>query len=129
MRIEIKLTLLGAIAILLFDSVASLLARQMRISYVLFLPASIAVYFWVAYRAATYLNIQGAIAFGAFLGLVDATIGWKISNWLGKDAADVSMTITFNRWCTTAFWVMTYGAVISLIAYLIASRPKKGKTS
>ena len=129
MRIENRLTLLGVLAILLLDSVASLLARQMRISYALFLPASIVVYFWVTYRAASYLNIRGAIAFGAFLGLVDATIGWKISNWLGKDAADVSITITFSRWCTTAFWVMTYGAVISLTAYLIASRPKKGKTS
>lgn len=129
MRIETKLTLLGALAILLLDSVTSLLARQMRISYALFLPASIVVYFWVTYRAASYLNTQGAIAFGAFLGLVDATIGWKISNWLGKDAADVSTTITFSRWCATAFWVMIYGAVISLTAYLIATRPNKEKTS
>ena len=128
MRIETRLTLLGVLAILLLDSVASLLARQMRISYALFLPASIVVYFWVTYRAASYLNIRGTIAFGALLGLVDATIGWKISNWLGKDAADASITITFSRWCTTAFGVMTYGAVISLTAYLIASRPKKGKT-
>jgi hypothetical protein len=129
MKIEIKLTLLGALAILLLDSVASLLARQMRISYALFLPASIGVYFWVGYRAASYLNTRGAIAFGAFLGLVDATIGWKISNWLGKDTAAVPITMTFSRWCTTAFWVMTYGAVISLIAYLIATRPNKRKTS
>ena len=129
MKIETKLTLLGALAILLLDSVTSLLARQMRISYALFLPASIVVYFWVAYRAASYLNTQGAIAFGAFLGLVDATIGCKISNWLGKDATDVSITITFSRWCTTIFWVMTYGAVISLTAYLIATRPNKGKMS
>lgn len=129
MSIHTKLTLFGALAILLLDSVASLLARQLRISYALFVPASIAVYFWVTYRAAKYLNTRGAIAFGAFLGLVDATIGCKISNWLAKDAADVSTMLTFSRWFNITFWVMIYGAVISLTAYLIATRPNKGKTS
>ena len=129
MKIETKLTLLGALAILLLDSVVSLLARQIRIPYALFLPASIIVYFWVTYRAASYLNIPGAIGFGAFLGLVDATIGCKISNWLGADTAGISITMTIGTWITAVFWVMIYGAVISLTAYLIATRPNKGKES
>jgi len=129
MRIETKLTLIGALAILALDAICARLSFIGRFSYALELPASIAVYFWVTYRAAKYLNIPGAIAFGAFLGLVDATIGWKICNWLGGDAAGVSKNITFSRWCTIVFWVMIYGVIISLIAFSIASHRNNRKMS
>jgi hypothetical protein len=59
MRIETRLTLIGALAILALDAICAPLSFMGGFSYVLFLPASIAVYFWVAYRAAKYLNIRG----------------------------------------------------------------------
>jgi hypothetical protein len=129
MRIETKLTLIGALAILTLDAICARLSFMGRFSYALFLPASIAVYFWVTYRAAKYLNVQRAIAFGAFLGLVDATIGWKISNWLGGDPSGFSKNLTFSRWCTVAFWVMIYGVIISLIAFSIAAHRNNRKVS
>jgi hypothetical protein len=129
MRIDTKLTLLGALSVLALDAICAPLSFMGRFSYVLFLPASIAVYFWVSYRAAKYLNIQGAIAFGAFLGLVDAAIGWKISNWLGGDPSGLSKNLTFSVWCTAAFWVMIYGVLISLIAFSIATHRNNRKTS
>jgi hypothetical protein len=69
------------------------------------------------------------IAFGAFLGLVDATIGCKISNWLDTAPANVSKNPTLERWSGMVIWAMLYGIVISLTAYLIATRPNKGEKS
>jgi hypothetical protein len=125
MHIESKLTLIGAGSILLLDSVGSLLSVHFHFPYTLFLPASLAVYFGMTYWAAKCLNLRGTLTFGAFLGLIDATIGWKLSDWLGADPDRHLQKITFSAWCITAVFVMILGAVIAGIAFLIASGRNK----
>ena len=119
MRGEYRLTLVGSLAIILFEGVSALLASKFGISCVFLIPVSILIYFLVAYRAARYLNAGGAIAFGAFLGLVDATIGCKLSTLLGGDTTGVLKSLTFSSWCGMVIWAMISGIVISLAAFLI----------
>lgn len=94
---ETKLTVIGACAILLLDTIISLLSVHFHFSLKLLCPVTLAVYLWVTYWAAKHLNLRGALAFGAFLGLVDATIGWKLCSALGADQDFPMEKMTLNR--------------------------------
>jgi hypothetical protein len=125
MTIETKLTAIGAGAILLLDTITSGLSVHFHFSYILLCPATLAVYSGLTYWAARHLNLRGTLAFGAFLGLVDATVGWKLCSWLGADPDRRLQTITFSAWCRTVTLVMIFSAFIALVAFLIASRRNK----
>jgi len=122
MHIETKLTLIGAGSVLLLDTIASLLSVHFHFSYALFFPASLAVYFGVTYWAAGHMRFKSALVYGAFIGLVDATLGWKLSDLLGADTQNHLQKITFSRWCGTVVFVMILGAVVALVAFLFATR-------
>jgi hypothetical protein len=121
MHVETKLTLIGAGSVLLLDTIFSLASVYLHLPYVWCFPATCAVYFWASYRAAKHLDLRSILAFGAFLGLVDATIGWRLSDWLGPDPNHRLQTITFSTWCMTAVFVMAFGAVVALAAFFTAS--------
>lgn len=125
MTIETKLTGIGAAAILLLDTITSLLSLHFRFSYVLCCPATLAVYFGLTYWAAKHLNLRGTLAFGALLGLIDATAGCKLCSWLGADPDHRLQKLTIGRWCTMVTLVMIFAAFIALVAFLIASRRNK----
>jgi hypothetical protein len=129
MKIEFKLILIGSVAIILLDSAAASLARKFNFSYASFWPASILVYFLVTYQAAKYWGIKGAVTFGAYIGLFDATIGWKISTWIPGDIKGSMTNLTFGVWFTTVFIVMLLGILISLPAFFIASYREKRRRS
>jgi hypothetical protein len=97
------------------DFIGSGLAVILKFSYASLLPVSILVYFLTSYRAAKYFNIGGTIAYGAFLGAVDGTIGWKISTWLGADPRGSFSNVSFAVWCITVCLVMTFDVLISLL--------------
>ena len=128
MNIQTKLTLTGALAILAFDAVADWLSTIGKFPSALCLPASIAIYFWATYRLARYVNVWEAMSLGAFFGLVDATLGAKICNWLGGDPQGVFKNLTLNGWATIVFLLMLYGLTISLIAFLVSALRNKRKT-
>jgi len=128
MNIETKLTLVGAGSVLLLDTIASFLSIHFSFSYALCCLATLAVYFGLAYWGARHLNLRGTLAFGAFLGLVDATAGWKLSDWLGADPSLRLQRITFSAWCMTVVFVMILGAVMALVAFLIVAQRKKRKS-
>lgn len=125
MTIQTKLTLFGAGAILLLDIITSLLSLHFHFSYALLCTATLAVYFGLTYWAARHLNLRGTLAFGALLGLVDATAGCKLCSWLGADPDHRLQTITFSAWCRTVTFVMIFGAFIAFLAFLIAAGRNK----
>jgi hypothetical protein len=47
-------------------------------------------------RIENKLTFTGALAILALDGLVDATLGWKISNWLGADPQGVYKNLTLR---------------------------------
>lgn len=124
MTIESKITAIGAAAILLLDTVTSFLSAHYRISIMYFCPVTLVVYFGLTYWAAKHGDLLSTLAFGAFLGLVDATIGWKICSWVSADSDHRLQTITFSRWCSTVVLVVLVGAFLAFVAYVVASRPR-----
>jgi len=121
MHIESKLTLAGAGGILLLDTITSLMFVHFHVSYGLLCLGTLALYFGLTYRAAKHLNLRATLSFGAFLGLVDVTIGCKLSSWLGADPDQRLQKITMSTWCVTVVMVMILGALIALVSFLIAS--------
>ena len=122
MHIETKLTLTGVGSILLFDTVTSLLSAHVHYSIAWCCLANLVVYFAVTHWAAKHLNLLGTLAFGAFLGLIDATAGWKLSDWLGSTTQPHLDNITFSTWCLTTVIGIILTTIIALAAFLIASR-------
>jgi hypothetical protein len=128
MNTETKLTLTGALAILASDAVTTWLLAMGKFPSALCWPISIIVYAWATYRMAKYVNIWGAMAIGAFFGIVDATVGWKIDYWLAGNKQGLFVILTLNGWATIVFLLMLYGLTISLFAFLISALRNKRKT-
>jgi hypothetical protein len=128
MNNETKLTLTGTLAILAFDAISAWLTSIGKFPAAVCFIASVAFYFWAAYRMAIYINVWEALSLGAFFGLVDATLGAKICTWLGGDPHGVFKNLTLNAWWTILFLLMLYGLTISLIAFLVSALRNKRKT-
>lgn len=122
MNLDMKLTIAGAGSILAFDVIEALTSVHFRVPFAVHALATLSVYFGLAYWAARHLFFRGTVIFGAFLGLVDATAGWKVCALLGADEKYRLEEFTFGRWCQMVILVMAFGAFLALIAYLIASR-------
>ncbi len=121
MNTQTKFTGTAALALLALDAITAWMSAIGKFPQTRFFPASIALYFWAAYRTTKYANIWGTLSFGAFLGLVDATIGWKICGWLGGDPQGLYTNMTRGKWGTIVFLVMLFGTVMALIAFLVAA--------
>ena len=128
MTTENKRIITGALAILASDAVTTWLLAMGKIPSALFWPISIIVYSWATYRMAKYVNIWGAMAIGAFFGLVDATLGSKIDYWLAGNKQGLFVILTLNGWATIVFLLMLYGLTISLFAFLISALRNNRKT-
>ena len=129
MRPEYKLTLASTLAIILLDIVSSSLEHLLKFRSLSLALLSILVYFLASYRAARYLNCGSTIAFGAFLGLVDSTIGWRICTWICGDVPGSLARTTLGLWWEVVILMMAFGAFISLLAFFIASSRKKQNMS
>jgi hypothetical protein len=121
MNPDTKITLLGASSILAFDTFSALSSMHLHVPFAIRGLATLALYFGMAYWAARHLNLRNTVLFGAFLGLVDGTAGWKICSMLGADENYRLQDFTFSRWCQMVVFVMAFGAFFALSAYLIAS--------
>jgi len=125
MTIETQLTLTGALAILLLDTINSLLSVHFHFPIRLLCLATPFLYLGLTYWAAKYLKLLGTLGFGALLGLIDATIGCKLCSWLGEDLDSSLQNITFSRWCSMVVLVMIFGAFMAFVAFSIASLRNK----
>lgn len=78
-----RIILIGAAAVLIYDTVASLLSIQLSLPYPAFALGSILIYFFVGFFAARKSRFTNALVAVFFVELVDVTLGWAISWHLG----------------------------------------------
>lgn len=123
MKGVIKIALLGAIAVLLFDTVASFLALWFGVNYGWFSIGSFLLYIIFGYLGARRSRwFVGAIV-SMFMALVESTLGWAISWQIGPGKATTEMSAVVVV-VTVIFVVITAG-ILGLIGggLSLAKRP------
>ena len=129
MKTEYKLLLIGSLAIILLDSAFAGMTLKWRISEAILWPASFFLYFLFTYIAATRWRIRNTIFFGTFLGLIDATIGWKVATCINPNAIPALKNASLAAWSVKVLLVMIVGILISLLSIFKVSQEKKQKAN
>ncbi|HEX6021306.1 MAG TPA: hypothetical protein VFZ00_04870 [Solirubrobacter sp.] len=114
----VTVAVLACVGVLVFDAVASLLARYTPLRYTWFAPGSLAIYLAAGYFAGDAAGsvVAGAAA-GAAAAAVEATIGWRVARWFGVDSADrVSESLEMG----VATIVTVSGAVLGAVGAVLA---------
>jgi hypothetical protein len=114
----IAIIVLGCVAVLVLDTLGSLLARRTGFNYTLLTPLSVAIYAATAYFAAREADVWlvGSLA-GAATAATDATLGWRIPRRVGIERED---SVTEAQEARVAAVVTLGGAAIGTIAGLLA---------
>jgi hypothetical protein len=87
--------------VVLFNLVASLIARRSEVSYGRFVAGSFAIYAVTGGTAVAFGGLPGAALAGMAVAFAEATVGWAVSWWLGpgrppaelRNASSVSAAI------------------------------------
>jgi hypothetical protein len=104
-----RLVLLGAVAVVAWDTIASFAARILEFPYVWASVGSWILYLWIGYQAAAPpRGVAAAAGAAAAVALVDASIGWAISWKIGPGRpTDAQMS-----------GVALVGTVITVMAFM-----------
>lgn len=87
-------SLVGGVGLVLaFDAAGAAAARVFGFRYTLLLFGTYAIYLFVTFWAARRYGVLAAVAFGAILGLADATLGWAISWLIGPGRPAEPLTV------------------------------------
>ena len=106
----------GCIAVVLFDTIASVAAEGLDFEYGNLFPISFAIYGVTAFVAArAERSVRIGVAAGAAVALADATAGWAISWAIGPGAPDERERDVATV-VATALLVVATGAAIGLVA-------------
>lgn len=81
-----RIILFGAIAVLVFDGIASYISLRQGYPYTDFTPGSFIIYAIAGFVAAKAAGWKGAAITGIALGLIDASLGCR---WEGEPDGDV----------------------------------------
>jgi len=111
----VRVTLIGAVAIILFDALVAFVSVAMGISYAWGSLGSIVLYALVGYSAARTkprTPLSAAALAGAVVGLADASGGWAISWAIGPG---VIPGLTVVVWILTALFVVVLATGIATL--------------
>lgn len=117
MNSAIKIVLMGALVVLGYDTAASALSQATGFTYEWFSIGSSVLYVLFGYLAARRSKWFFGGLVGAFLGLVDSTLGWAISWTIGPGKPDIEMTPVLIAF--TVIFVMIVGAILGQFGGLI----------
>ncbi len=120
-----RAALFGAIAILLFDTVASLASRALGFPY-----GAAAIGSWIIYAltgayAARSGRIRSGLSAGAVVGLVEATVGWWISVQIGPGMPPEGMPTPWGIAVTVVIVTLLAAAVGTMGAFLRVAWPTR----
>lgn len=122
MKLIIKFVSIGILAILFIDTVGSITSNKLNFSYSYLSPISFLIYTSIAFWVTRKINRKAGITIAALLGLIDATIGWKISMALGANIENATIEITLMTWVFTALFATGIAALFGLIGAWLATK-------
>ncbi len=108
----VRITLIGGVAVLVFDAASAIVSVLTGIDYAWFSIGSFMLYLCFSFLASRRSKWFFGSATGAFLGVVDSTLGWAISSSIGPGkVADMHLGLIV----ITIISVILVGAVLGLI--------------
>jgi hypothetical protein len=110
---------LGAVAVLVFDTVASFASIALRFPYAYAWIGSCLIYATVGYVVFRRWNLVRAIGAAMLIGLVDATLGWFVSWQIGPGALPAGQ-ISTSILAITLVFVVIYAALCAGIGSAVA---------
>jgi hypothetical protein len=122
---QVRVVVLGSVAVVVFDILASLASRQSGIPYVYAGVASFVIYLATGFFAGrvTVSNAIGVSALSAGIaGFVDASIGWAVSWVLGPGRPLDGTQLTVTRSIGTAVFVVCLAAAVGAIGGIAGRR-------
>jgi len=106
----------GAVGVVAFDALACLASRRLGVAYPRAAVGSWLIYAVVGCLAGRLGGLRAAALGGAAMGLVDATLGWAVSWWIGPGRVAGGLTTT--RWLATAVGVILIATVAGFLGGL-----------
>jgi hypothetical protein len=124
-----RMILVGVVAILAFDVLASLASRTLGFSYVYATPGSWFIYAVVGYAIGRIAPVSYATVGVVIVGIAEATIGWWLS-WLLGPGRTQSGTITSTQVITAVVSIIVIAAIIGAASGSLGrARPRLSSTS
>ena len=85
--------LIGAFAVLVFDTIGSLASRNFGFPYYWLTVGSFLIYAGVGLAASKYNGLMYAPLAAGIVGLIDSTLGWYISWVIGPGRPEIEMDL------------------------------------
>jgi hypothetical protein len=112
--VNIVVIVLGAATVLVCDTSGSLASLRFRFPYSRLTLGSFAIYFVVGFVTAASGSVVSAALTGTVVGLVEATVGWAISWWIGP-GRPADYPVTGSRIVGMVVFVMMLGALFGAL--------------
>jgi hypothetical protein len=110
---SLRIALIGAGAVIVFDAVASLLSEPLGFRYEHVFWVSLALYTAVGFAAGRQAgSLRGAAATSALVGLADATLGWGASYLIQPELYGYADDPTVALVCLVIALVVALAAVL-----------------
>ena len=114
-----RLVGLGVVAVLVFDTAASFASLRFDFPYGYASVGSILIYSTIGYLAFRGAGLKSSVGVALFVELVDATLGWGISWWIGPGALpEDQRTIPFIA--VTAVFVVVFAVACAFVGAGVA---------
>jgi hypothetical protein len=119
----VKIVAYGVVAIVAFDTIASLASRSFGFPYVYATAGSWIIYAAVGFAIGRLAPISYAAIGVATVGFAEATVGWWFS-WIIGPGRTKSGTLSTTQFVTALLSVIVMGAIIGAISGAVGhSRP------
>jgi hypothetical protein len=112
--LNVNVIVLGAVGILLLDTVGSLASKRYGFAYSKLMAGSFAIYLAVGVAANTDDSIVPSMVAGALVALIESTLGWAISWKIGPGRPGMNAVSASTILGTVAF-VTGLGVVFGAI--------------
>jgi len=111
----------GCLAILIFDVLGAMASRWLRFQYSRLAPGSYIIYTATSVIAARSGPAWLGIVAGATVAVMEATIGWSLSWWIGPGRPSAPTSLSGARMLRIVALVTMMGMGFGLVGTLVAA--------
>ena len=122
MSYQLRVILVGVLAVIVFDAIAALASRRFGFAYAKATVGSALIYGTIGFLAARGSDaspLQSAAFAAGIVGFVDASAGWGVSWIIGPGRLPGGTAMTLERWLGAAVFVVALACAIGVFGGVI----------